>query len=164
MKKITWNVKHKCGATAFVHFFIFLCLSCGYSKSEMVSGVWTMISYTLGQVAWGIATAYYLPVVTYLVSKKYEGLNIIFWCYLYSKYIFSDCQKFFKDVSKLYHFISEEGRSLQVTAGIKVGSLKRSADCTEAEVETMMTPLWVQEIQKVNLNPSSNRAIFKWLS
>lgn len=34
----------------------------------------------------------------------------------------------------------EEGRSLQVTAGIKVGSLKRSADCTEAEVETMMTP------------------------
>ena len=38
-------------------------------------------------------------------------------------------------------FISEEGRLLQVTAGIKVGSLKRSADNTEPEVETMMTPL-----------------------
>ncbi|XP_015748166.1 PREDICTED: uncharacterized protein LOC107327953 [Acropora digitifera] len=34
----------------------------------------------------------------------------------------------------------EEGRSLQVTAGIKVGALKRSADSTEAEVDTMMTP------------------------
>ncbi|XP_015754189.1 PREDICTED: MORN repeat-containing protein 1-like [Acropora digitifera] len=34
----------------------------------------------------------------------------------------------------------EEGRSLQVTAGIKVGALKRSADSSEAEVDTMMTP------------------------
>lgn len=74
-KKITWNVKHRCGATAFVHFFIFLSLSCGYSKSEMVSGVWTMISYTLGQVAWGIATAYYLVTVLTLCLKNMKVLT-----------------------------------------------------------------------------------------
>lgn len=37
--------------------------------------------------------------------------------------------------------ISDEGRLLQVTAGIKAGSGRKSADVTENELDTIMTPL-----------------------
>lgn len=129
----------------FAHCFI-SSLLCWYSKSERVSGIWTMISYTIGQVAWGMPTAYYL--VTYLMSKRYEGLHIIFLVLSVLQATLFWLPKIFSKMSANYsnHLISEEGRSLQVTAGIKVGSLKRSADSTEPELETMMTPLWVWEI------------------
>lgn len=45
-------------------------------------------------------------------------------------------------------WISDEGRLLQVTAGIKVGSGRKSADGTERELDTIMTPLWVWIIQR----------------
>lgn len=35
----------------------------------------------------------------------------------------------------------EEGRLLQVTAGVKVGSSRKSADGTENDLDTIMTPL-----------------------
>ena len=37
--------------------------------------------------------------------------------------------------------ISDEGRLLQVMAGIKVGSGRKSADVTENQLDTIMTPL-----------------------
>ena len=42
---------------------------------------------------------------------------------------------------KEMNFISEEGRLLQVTAGIRVSSGRKSAGGSESDLDTVMTPL-----------------------
>lgn len=42
---------------------------------------------------------------------------------------------------KMIFSFLEEGRLLQVTAGVKVGSSRKSADGTENDLDTIMTPL-----------------------
>ena len=39
------------------------------------------------------------------------------------------------------NFVSEEGRLLQVTAGIRVSSARKSAGGSESDLDTVMTPL-----------------------
>ena len=44
-------------------------------------------------------------------------------------------------MKKEMNFVSEEGRLLQVTAGIRVSTGRKSAGGSESDLDTVMTPL-----------------------